>query len=106
MSSIDDVNTALTRVGDRSLPKHAARILTRLFRPRDALRTCVFRSSRLVGRHVGAYAERLHGHLGGVGRMKEIPLHPSGLPMALSVGEVARRSGVAVSTVHFYEAQG
>jgi len=38
--------------------------------------------------------------------MKEIPLHPSGLPMALSVGEVARRSGVAVSTVHFYEAQG
>lgn len=25
---------------------------------------------------------------------------------ALSVGEVARRSGVAVSTVHFYEAQG
>jgi MerR family transcriptional regulator, redox-sensitive transcriptional activator SoxR len=26
--------------------------------------------------------------------------------MALSVGEVARRSGVPVSTVHFYEAQG
>jgi MerR family transcriptional regulator, redox-sensitive transcriptional activator SoxR len=38
--------------------------------------------------------------------MQEIPLHPSGLPMALSVGEVARRSGVPVSTVHFYEAQG
>jgi MerR family redox-sensitive transcriptional activator SoxR len=38
--------------------------------------------------------------------MKEIPLHPSGLPMALGVGEVARRSGVPVSTVHFYEAQG
>jgi MerR family redox-sensitive transcriptional activator SoxR len=38
--------------------------------------------------------------------VKEIPLHPSGLPMALSVGEVARRSGVPVSTVHFYEAQG
>ncbi len=38
--------------------------------------------------------------------MKEIPLHPSGLSMALGVGEVARRSGVPVSTVHFYEAQG
>ena len=38
--------------------------------------------------------------------MKEIPLHPSGLAVALSVGEVARRSGVPVSTVHFYEAQG
>lgn len=25
---------------------------------------------------------------------------------ALSVGEVARRSGVAISTVHFYEAKG
>ena len=38
--------------------------------------------------------------------MKDIPLHPSGLPAALSVGEVARRSGVPVSTLHFYEAQG
>ena len=38
--------------------------------------------------------------------MKDIPPHPSGLPMALSVGELARRSGVPVSTVHFYEAQG
>jgi len=38
--------------------------------------------------------------------MKEIAQHPSGLPAALAVGEVARRSGVAVSTVHFYEAQG
>jgi len=38
--------------------------------------------------------------------IKDIPPHPSGLPAALSVGEVARRSGVAVSTLHFYEAQG
>jgi MerR family redox-sensitive transcriptional activator SoxR len=38
--------------------------------------------------------------------MKNIPLHPSGLPAALSVGELARRSGVPVSTLHFYEAQG
>ena len=28
------------------------------------------------------------------------------LPSTLSVGDVARRSGVAVSTVHFYEAKG
>ncbi len=28
------------------------------------------------------------------------------LPPVLSVGEVARRSGVAVSTLHFYEAKG
>jgi MerR family redox-sensitive transcriptional activator SoxR len=27
-------------------------------------------------------------------------------PLDLSVGEVARRSGVAVSTIHFYEAEG
>lgn len=33
-------------------------------------------------------------------------LHPSGLPAQLSVGEVARRSGVAVSTLHFYEGKG
>lgn len=32
--------------------------------------------------------------------------HPSGLPAELSVGELARRSGVAVSTIHFYEARG
>ncbi|WP_148713682.1 redox-sensitive transcriptional activator SoxR [Chitinolyticbacter meiyuanensis] len=30
----------------------------------------------------------------------------TGLPMQLTVGEVARRSGVAVSTLHFYEAKG
>ena len=40
------------------------------------------------------------------GKMKDIALHPSGLPAALSVGELARRSGVPVSTLHFYEAQG
>ncbi|GHD63650.1 redox-sensitive transcriptional activator SoxR [Jeongeupia chitinilytica] len=34
------------------------------------------------------------------------PLHPSGLPSTLSVGEVARRSGVAVSALHFYESKG
>src|ERR1700739_3585748 len=28
------------------------------------------------------------------------------IPKALTVGEVAKRSGVAVSTLHFYEAQG
>ena len=31
---------------------------------------------------------------------------PGAPPPVLSVGEVARRSGVAVSTVHFYEARG
>lgn len=31
---------------------------------------------------------------------------PVGVPMMLTVGEVARRSGVAVSTLHFYEAKG
>ncbi len=31
---------------------------------------------------------------------------PIGLPSALTVGEVARRSGVTVSTLHFYEAKG
>jgi len=30
----------------------------------------------------------------------------SDIPAMLSVGEVARRSGVAVSTLHFYEAKG
>lgn len=38
--------------------------------------------------------------------MKTPRLHPSGLPAELSVGEAARRSGVRVSTLHFYEAQG
>jgi MerR family redox-sensitive transcriptional activator SoxR len=33
-------------------------------------------------------------------------LEDGGLPVMLSVGEVARRSGVAVSTLHFYEARG
>lgn len=34
------------------------------------------------------------------------PLEAFGIPITLSVGEVARRSGVAVSTLHFYEAKG
>lgn len=33
-------------------------------------------------------------------------LERAGIPSTLSVGEVARRSAVAVSTLHFYEAQG
>lgn len=33
-------------------------------------------------------------------------MEDSGLKIDLSVGEVARRSGVAVSTLHFYEAKG
>lgn len=33
-------------------------------------------------------------------------LNSAGLPTVLTVGEVARRSGVAVSTVHFYEHKG
>jgi MerR family redox-sensitive transcriptional activator SoxR len=32
--------------------------------------------------------------------------NPSHLPAALTVGQVAERSGVAVSTLHFYEEQG
>lgn len=35
-----------------------------------------------------------------------LPSHSSGLPAFLSVGEVARRSGVAVSALHFYESKG
>lgn len=31
---------------------------------------------------------------------------PGGLPPELSVGELARRSGVAVSALHFYESKG
>jgi MerR family transcriptional regulator, redox-sensitive transcriptional activator SoxR len=34
------------------------------------------------------------------------PPLPEGLPGELSVGEVAKRSGVTVSTLHFYEAEG
>ena len=34
------------------------------------------------------------------------PRGPAGVPAMLTVGEVARRSGVAVSTLHFYEARG
>ncbi|MGN8077694.1 redox-sensitive transcriptional activator SoxR [Variovorax sp. 22077] len=33
-------------------------------------------------------------------------LQRAGIPSTLTVGEVARRSGVTVSTLHFYEAQG
>jgi MerR family transcriptional regulator, redox-sensitive transcriptional activator SoxR len=33
-------------------------------------------------------------------------LDPADISRALSVGEVAARAGVAVSTIHFYEAQG
>lgn len=36
--------------------------------------------------------------------MSKLPGH--GLPMTLGVGDVARRSGVAVSTLHFYETKG
>jgi MerR family transcriptional regulator, redox-sensitive transcriptional activator SoxR len=32
--------------------------------------------------------------------------HPGPLPKVLSVGELARRSGVSVSALHFYERQG
>src|SRR5580658_11126336 len=32
--------------------------------------------------------------------------HPSGFPRELTVGEVATRSGVAVSSLHFYESKG
>jgi MerR family redox-sensitive transcriptional activator SoxR len=38
-------------------------------------------------------------------RMSEC-LELAGVPPTLSVGEVARRSGVAVSTLHFYESKG
>ncbi|HEX2012917.1 MAG TPA: redox-sensitive transcriptional activator SoxR [Roseateles sp.] len=33
-------------------------------------------------------------------------LHACGIPARLTVGEVAKRSGVAVSTLHFYESKG
>lgn len=38
--------------------------------------------------------------------MRKELLETAGIPTALTVGDVARRSGVAVSTLHFYEAQG
>ena len=38
--------------------------------------------------------------------MRKDSLAAAGIPPVLTVGEVARRSGVAVSTLHFYEAQG
>ena len=38
--------------------------------------------------------------------MEKTSLEQAGISPVLSVGEVARRSGVAVSTLHFYEAQG
>jgi MerR family redox-sensitive transcriptional activator SoxR len=38
--------------------------------------------------------------------MNNFSLEQAGIPAALSVGEVARRSGVAVSALHFYEAKG
>jgi hypothetical protein len=36
----------------------------------------------------------------------KLTLEQAGIPPTLSVGEVARRSGVSVSTLHFYEAKG
>lgn len=38
--------------------------------------------------------------------MEKTPLEQAGISPMLTVGEVARRSGVAVSTLHFYEAKG
>ena len=38
--------------------------------------------------------------------MRKDALASAGISTILTVGEVARRSGVAVSTLHFYEAQG
>ena len=38
--------------------------------------------------------------------MQKTPDHPATIPHQLTVGQVAHRSGVAVSTLHFYEAQG
>lgn len=38
--------------------------------------------------------------------MRKDLLEAAGIPTTLTVGDVARRSGVAVSTLHFYEAQG
>jgi len=41
-----------------------------------------------------------------VNRKKSEPASPASLPKVLSVGELARRSGVAVSAIHFYERRG
>jgi len=38
--------------------------------------------------------------------VKKTTLEQAGISPTLTVGEVARRSGVAVSTLHFYEAKG
>jgi len=38
--------------------------------------------------------------------MKNLTLEQAGISPTLSVGEVAHRSGVAVSTLHFYESKG
>jgi MerR family redox-sensitive transcriptional activator SoxR len=37
---------------------------------------------------------------------RDLALQQAGIPHMLSVGELARRSGVAVSTLHFYERRG
>src|SRR5579864_1366063 len=34
------------------------------------------------------------------------PSNPTRIPLELTVGQVAERSGVAVSTLHFYESKG
>lgn len=38
--------------------------------------------------------------------MKKLPVRAEPLPSVLTVGEASRRSGVAVSALHFYEAKG
>jgi MerR family redox-sensitive transcriptional activator SoxR len=38
--------------------------------------------------------------------MKRLTLEEAGISLSLSVGEVAQRSGVPVSTLHFYESKG
>lgn len=40
-----------------------------------------------------------------MGKRQVVPA-PAAIPSELSVGDVARRSGVPVSTLHFYEAEG
>jgi MerR family redox-sensitive transcriptional activator SoxR len=40
------------------------------------------------------------------GCLVKLTLEQAGIPPTLSVGEVARRSGVSVSTLHFYEPKG
>lgn len=46
------------------------------------------------------------GDAGGIGHADARALAAAGIAPRLSVGELARRSGVAVSTLHFYEARG